>query len=433
VKVQSRPDSSDNARNFNASINKAAAETFSMQIAATPTGSSDAGASLAYVWDELTGTWNIQYQRITTPQTFTTFLNTYTCGRAAPLNYGNTLFTGGIWLGAVGGRFHSTLANPPTGLGGTGGAAAEYAAGDIIYNLTPTGVSAPTGWVCTTSGANTTTAWVAGTTYAVRAIALNDGGKVYVCIEPGMAGGVAWAPSTAYTLAQIRTNGGNTYRCTTGGTSAASGGPSGTGTGIADGTAVWAYVDPALGTAPAWTASTAYRINDAVVNGGSLFVATDGGKSAAAPATGPSGAGGLDGTVTWSHITPTAMGTSGPTGTGSYILDGGAAWAYKPPFVFTPFDGKLSQKTISDGSAFTLTPGTSERHTLYSGTMTVDRAVTLSTSGATAGGFFRITRTATGAFNLNVGTGPLKALIANSWCEVTYSGSAWYLSAYGLL
>jgi hypothetical protein len=52
----------------------------------------------------------------------------------------------------------------------------------------------------------------------------------------------AWQASTAYVLNQHVSNGGNVYICTTAGTSASSGGPSGTGTGIADGTAVWAYV-----------------------------------------------------------------------------------------------------------------------------------------------------------------------------------------------
>lgn len=55
----------------------------------------------------------------------------------------------------------------------------------------------------------------------------------------------AWAQSTAYTLGQMISNGGNAYQCTTAGTSAATGtGPSGTGSGITDGTAVWEYVGP---------------------------------------------------------------------------------------------------------------------------------------------------------------------------------------------
>jgi hypothetical protein len=41
--------------------------------------------------------------------------------------------------------------------------------------------------------------------------------------------------------------------------------------------------------------------------------------------------------------------------------------------------------------------------------------------------------TATGAFNLNVGTGPLKALAVGQWCEVEYDGTAWFLSQFGSL
>lgn len=52
----------------------------------------------------------------------------------------------------------------------------------------------------------------------------------------------AWASSTAYTLGTQRANGGNVYQVTTAGTSASSGGPSGTGSGITDGTVVWSYV-----------------------------------------------------------------------------------------------------------------------------------------------------------------------------------------------
>jgi lysophospholipase L1-like esterase len=54
----------------------------------------------------------------------------------------------------------------------------------------------------------------------------------------------AWAPNTAYTVGTYVQNGGNVYKCTTAGTSASSGGPSGTGTSITDGTAVWSYVMP---------------------------------------------------------------------------------------------------------------------------------------------------------------------------------------------
>ncbi len=58
----------------------------------------------------------------------------------------------------------------------------------------------------------------------------------------------AWAGATAYALGERATNDGNTYECITAGNSAASGGPTGTGTDITDGTAHWKYLQ--AGTAP---------------------------------------------------------------------------------------------------------------------------------------------------------------------------------------
>jgi uncharacterized phage protein gp47/JayE len=52
----------------------------------------------------------------------------------------------------------------------------------------------------------------------------------------------AWTPTTTYAVGDLRTNGGNIYSCTTAGTSAASGGPSGTGTSIVDGSVVWRFI-----------------------------------------------------------------------------------------------------------------------------------------------------------------------------------------------
>jgi len=64
-----------------------------------------------------------------------------------------------------------------------------------------------------------------------------------------------------------------------------------------------------------------------------------------------------------------------------------------------------------------------------------NRAVSLSATGVFIGAKFHIVRavSATGAFNLNVGTGPLKALVPGTWCDVEYNGSAWVLTAYGAL
>jgi hypothetical protein len=62
---------------------------------------------------------------------------------------------------------------------------------------------------------------------------------------------VAWTTSTTYVSGQTVTNGGNAYRCVTGGISAASGGPTGTGGAIVDGGVTWTFVDPASSLAPA--------------------------------------------------------------------------------------------------------------------------------------------------------------------------------------
>lgn len=90
-------------------------------------------------------------------------------------------------------------------------------------------------------------------------------------------------------------------------------------------------------------------------------------------------------------------------------------------------------QTIATNADFTLTPFASPEQTRHTGTLTADRAVTLSTTGAVVDQKFRITRTGAGAFNLNVGTGPLKALITNTWAEFVFDGTAWYLAAYGAL
>jgi hypothetical protein len=54
----------------------------------------------------------------------------------------------------------------------------------------------------------------------------------------------AWAGSTVYAANAYCKNGGKVYKCATGGTSASSGGPSGAGSGITDGTVVWNYYCP---------------------------------------------------------------------------------------------------------------------------------------------------------------------------------------------
>lgn len=59
--------------------------------------------------------------------------------------------------------------------------------------------------------------------------------------------GTAWQAIHAYTVGTTVTNGGKSYTCTTAGTSAGGGGPTGTSSGITDGSCVWNY----SGNAPA--------------------------------------------------------------------------------------------------------------------------------------------------------------------------------------
>lgn len=60
----------------------------------------------------------------------------------------------------------------------------------------------------------------------------------------------AWAPTTAYSDRRVVSNGGNAYICSTAGTSAGAGGPTGTsGAPVVDGTAQWIYLRPAVAAA----------------------------------------------------------------------------------------------------------------------------------------------------------------------------------------
>lgn len=67
--------------------------------------------------------------------------------------------------------------------------------------------------------------------------------------RPPLAAADAWAPGTAYRLGEVVSNGGNLYECFnfSGGTSAASGGPTGTSdNSVDDGTVRWIYAGTSL-------------------------------------------------------------------------------------------------------------------------------------------------------------------------------------------
>ena len=115
-----------------------------------------------------------------------------------------------------------------------------------------------------------------------------------------------WAVSTAYEVFDSVVAGGNSYVCTTAGTSSGAGsGPTGTGSEIADGSVLWNWVGTAGGTRAVWAAATAYAADDQVDSHGFLYKCTGGGTSAAT-GDGPEGAGTgiVDGTCTWDYVGP---------------------------------------------------------------------------------------------------------------------------------
>ena len=129
--------------------------------------------------------------------------STATFGRPSPVKYAfstqDKLFVGPSFYARN--ITFGTLSSPTTGQAGLG---------DRIFCATGAGPGGASGLVCTTAGTNTSLVWAASTPFS--------GGGTLVA------------------------NGGNVYSLVTAGTSAASGGPTGTGAGIADGTCVWNYV-----------------------------------------------------------------------------------------------------------------------------------------------------------------------------------------------
>ena len=124
----------------------------------------------------------------------------------------------------------------------------------------------------------------------------------------------------------------------------------------------------------------------------------------------------------------------------SNLQNGGGNWGWVclspgTPGTWLPI-GQLPYTYANVGDAgITLTPFASFTTNFWQSPLTANRAVTLSTTGAVSGVKFRITRGtgSTGAFTLDVGTGPLKSLATGQWCDVEYDGSTWRLAAFGSL
>lgn len=81
----------------------------------------------------------------------------------------------------------------------------------------------------------------------------------------------------------------------------------------------------------------------------------------------------------------------------------------------------------------TLTVGTDAPTQRWATTLTANRTVTLSTTGAINGDRFRIVRTGLGAFTLDVGGLKTIPSATAAWVDVEFTGSAWVLTGYGTL
>lgn len=145
----------------------------------------------------------------------------------------------------------------------------SMASKDRLFACTSSGI-----WNVTSTG-STTTVYAAATAYAIDDF-VTANSTTFGCKTAGTSHASAglpsvWAPTTVYALNARVINNNNVYICTTGGTSAGSGGPSGTSTGITDGTVVWDYqsADTAIsdGTAT-WTHQPNNTAPTAVLNFG---------------------------------------------------------------------------------------------------------------------------------------------------------------------
>jgi hypothetical protein len=84
-------------------------------------------------------------------------------------------------------------------------------------------------------------------------------------------------------------------------------------------------------------------------------------------------------------------------------------------------------------SSQTLTVGTDSQIQRWATALTANRTVTLSTTGATNGDWFRVVRTGLGAFTLDVGGLKTIPNATAAAVDVAYDGTAWRLTDYGLL
>ena len=141
------------------------------------------------------------------------------------------------------------------------------------------GASTGTGTVIFTYAGNAALATITSvstTTGGVNTITISNPGSGYTSTPTVTISAPAtpsWAASTSYSLNQVVYNGADVYICTTAGTSASSGGPTGTGTGISDGSVSWKYqglysaVATATATVPSIASSNTLNIGSMNISG----------------------------------------------------------------------------------------------------------------------------------------------------------------------
>ena len=88
---------------------------------------------------------------------------------------------------------------------------------------------------------------------------------------------------------------------------------------------------------------------------------------------------------------------------------------------------------LSADAAFTIQVGVDAEHLRHTGTLTADRAVTVSLTDAYAGAGFWFTRMSGGAFNLTFDTTPALALAQDEWAYLVFNGTFWFPAAKGTL
>jgi hypothetical protein len=117
-----------------------------------------------------------------------------------------------------------------------------------------------------------------------------------------------------------------------------------------------------------------------------------------------------------------AVGSSSATASSLAVHTHDAAYARRPTVSADRGD-----------AAQTLTAGSDAPIQRWATTLTGNRTVTLSTTGAANGDTFRIVRTGLGAFTLDVGGLKTIPSATAAWVDVAYDGSAWVLVGYGTL